>query len=487
MEKARKKIRFSIRLKAILLIVVFGLVMAETAMVNFSLVISNNNQAHYKDLANDLASTVALSLDPVKTKTLTDQVVSIYEANGKPTREKEGTPEYDTYLASFDTMKASPEYQYVQDYLRAVKGSNRDVTAAYIGCVDFVNANALYVVYDEEDPLYPVGMADPLYEEDYPMLENPELGFVPSIYTAEWENEVLATAGKPMHDDAGNIICYAFVDISMKLVRSKQADSIVRLFFYLLATVFVISVIGVVLIHFGLVKPLKTLQGAAKSYDASNPTKTHEIFSNLKVNSRDEAADLADSMREMENDIFAKYNELIEVNKKLVESQQEAEKMTAIANTDALTGVYSKSYYLYTADLLNKKIKAGEDLQFGIVMVDLNYLKYVNDEFGHDSGDAILIKLANTLASTFKGSKLFRIGGDEFALILTDENYSKSEELIKEFNAIVGHSKKDDIETPSAALGYAVFDKAEHASVDDVLKVADKAMYIRKREMKSED
>ena len=68
------------------------------------------------------------------------------------------------------------------------------------------------------------------------------------------------------------------MDISLQNVRNKQADNIIRLFFYLMITVVVLSGLGILVVHFTLIKPVKTLQDAAKSYDVNSPEKTHEKF-----------------------------------------------------------------------------------------------------------------------------------------------------------------------------------------------------------------
>ena len=96
------------------------------------------------------------------------------------------------------------------------------------------------------------------------MLENPMLGFVASIYVDETNGQYLVTAGTAIVDPANpnTVIGYALVDISMTTVRQSQASRIVRLFLYLIGTVILLSVIGILVINFILIKPVKTLQNA---------------------------------------------------------------------------------------------------------------------------------------------------------------------------------------------------------------------------------
>ena len=492
-EIKKRKFRFPIILKTILIFFVAGGVLAEIAMIYFSIVISNSNKERYKTLATDLASTVALSIDTQKTKNLVNAVMSIYdEYETKPVREEyEGTPEFEEYMARFDDIKASQDYKDVQKYLHSVNEANQDADGIYLGAVDYENKLCIYILYDQENEFYPTGVIDPLYPEDYPLLDDHMLGFVASIYYDEVSKETLVTAGTPIVDESGNVICYSLVDFTMTVVRAKQANSIIRLFIYLITTVVLLSAIGVVVVHFIFIKPVKTLHNATKSYDIDNPEKTHEVFSNLKVVVHDEITDLADSMRIMENDIYNKINELTQVNKELAESQEMTEKMTELANKDALTGVRNKIAYDKQVLELNEQISKKEQIKFAVVMIDLNYLKNINDDYGHDSGDIALIKLCNIICTIFAHSPVFRIGGDEFVVILKGKDYLNVDKLIKEFNTKIEELGEDDelsqAEKVSAAIGYSQYNAKKDKCVDDVFKRADKAMYDRKREMKNKN
>ena len=154
------------------MIVIFGLVLAEIAMVYFSVVSSNNNKKTYKNMATSLSNTVALSIDVTKVKNLTNQIVSIYNSyEEKPTRETQGTPEYEEYMASLEAVKQTQDYKDLQSYLHSVKEANVDTEAVYLGWVDYDRKYTVYLVYDVENEFFPVGIIDDLYEEDYPLTQ----------------------------------------------------------------------------------------------------------------------------------------------------------------------------------------------------------------------------------------------------------------------------------------------------------------------------
>ncbi len=491
MENKKIKNRFPIGLKTVLAIFVFGLILAEIGMVYFTMVTSNTNKEYYKSSATKLSNTVALTVDIDKFITVRDEVLSIYDTyEEKPTMDKKGTPEYEDYMSKIESIKQTPEHKELQTYLLSIKNANPETDGIYLVYVDYARKLGIYLVYDTESELYPTGTIDDIYEEDYPMLEDHMLGFVASIFEEEGTGETLVTAGAPIVRN-NEVVGYSLVDINMKTVRASQADKIVRFFVYLVTTVILLSALGATITHFVLVKPVNKLRKAAKSYDVNNPEKTHETFSNLEINSHDEFRELADSMKVMEADINAKIHELTEANDSLRASREFAGKMEELANKDALTGVKNKAAFDKAANELNEKIANKEVVKFGLAMIDLNYLKNINDDYGHDSGDHALVKLCNIIRGTFTRSVVYRVGGDEFVVILQGRDCLKSSALIDEFNHKIEELVSDKDLSPddqvSAAIGYSAFDKDEDSSVDDVFKKADKAMYARKRKMKGQE
>ena len=480
-KEEKKRFRFSIRIKTIIIIAVFGVFLAEIAMVYFSISSSNNNQRKYKEDATELSDTVALSINVGDVKSLRDDIISIYDSyEDKPTRDKEGTPEYEEYMGKVAEVKKIDAYISLQKYLHDVKVANTDTEAVYLGYVDYDNKLTVYLVYDVENEIYPVGVIDSLYEEDYPICEDHMLGFVASIYESEYEG-YLCTAGAPIVDKDNNVLCYALVDISLESMRGKQASSIVRLFIYLASSVVVLCVVGILVINHIVLRPVKTLQDAAKSYDVNKPEETHEKFKNLKVNTHDEFSDLAENMKKMENDINNKINEL-------VASQKVVNQMTERANIDSLTGVRNKALYDRAIELIDEKMKSGKKMEFGIAMVDLNYLKNINDEFGHSAGDVSLVKLCALICGVFVHSPVYRFGGDEFVVLLRNHDYDNIDKLVDEFNNKLAELRKDEDLLPyeriSAAIGYSKYDPSTDKCAEDVFKRADSSMYTRKREMK---
>ncbi|MBQ2529413.1 MAG: GGDEF domain-containing protein, partial [Treponema sp.] len=132
---------------------------------------------------------------------------------------------------------------------------------------------------------------------------------------------------------------------------------------------------------------------------------------------------------------------------------------------------------------------ADGQTNIGIAMIDLNYLKKINDTYGHDKGNVAIITLCQIVCHIFDHSPVFRIGGDEFVVVLRGHDLEHIDELIEEFNRQL-KEKQDNAELQywekvSAAIGYAVYDSAVDSDFDALFKRADDAMYKNKEAMKA--
>lgn len=163
-------------------------------------------------------------------------------------------------------------------------------------------------------------------------------------------------------------------------------------------------------------------------------------------------------------------------------SDQEKQ-LDIIAYQDLLTGF--KNYAAYTQEMsdIDNMIKTNDDAKFAVAMLDVNGLKAVNDAYGHESGNALIRASTHLIGNVFVNSDIFRIGGDEFVVILKDSDYEIRSELyesflkqMKETTFTVG-GKKHPV---SVAIGIADYDGSRHNTYDDVFHAADKTMYDNK-------
>ena len=162
-------------------------------------------------------------------------------------------------------------------------------------------------------------------------------------------------------------------------------------------------------------------------------------------------------------------------------------RLMELTETDGLTNVKNRMAFAEKAKELNTKIRVFPGCDFAIAMFDINDLKKLNDEFGHDSGDDYIVNCCRMICKYFKHSPVFRLGGDEFAAVLTESDYSSCMTLLLEMRETMAELKKQDIpasEKVSMASGVAFFERGRDKSVEDVFKRADEQMYMNKSEMK---
>ena len=494
MEKAKRKFRFPIRWKAITMIVALAVVIIEVAVAYYSIMISKLNRETYSAVAKDISASVAEVVDVEDFKYIKSKVSAVVDASiTHPIAEECTEEEFDAYIVQFESLKSDATYVAKFDktvnYLSKIQTANVDfVDCIYLIYLDVPNRLFVYLVDAAEEDACPAGCLDPIYDFNEGVLDDPTIGFPPYITKTErygW----LITAGSPIYDGE-TVVGYAMADISMYTVRERQANSIVRLFFYMLASLFLVGVLGVVWVSLWMIKPLKKVTNLSLSYNSDDPKGTHQRFQSFENHTHDEITDLTDSIKTMEHDVYDRFNALLDTNKQLLSSREETKKMAILANQDGLTGVHNKVAYNSEVGRINKEIKDKEKLSFAVVMIDLNYLKEVNDTYGHDTGDIALIRLTSLICDIFSYSPVYRIGGDEFVVICRGKDYQRITNLVLAFKKKIDESMDGkgihDGDHISAAIGYAIYDEKIDKTVDNVFKRADKAMYENKREMKKE-
>ncbi|MDO4798484.1 MAG: EAL domain-containing protein, partial [Coriobacteriales bacterium] len=150
------------------------------------------------------------------------------------------------------------------------------------------------------------------------------------------------------------------------------------------------------------------------------------------------------------------------------------------ANVDALTGVKNKRAYVEEEQRLNLQIMERLQPEFALVILDVNDLKKVNDTAGHQMGDRYLRDACKIVCDIFAHSPVFRIGGDEFAVVSQGEDYERVDELV---HSVAEHNK-EALRTGGVvvACGMARFEDDEDVAA--VFKRADKTMYLNKCALK---
>ncbi len=165
----------------------------------------------------------------------------------------------------------------------------------------------------------------------------------------------------------------------------------------------------------------------------------------------------------------------------LIETKNKSLVYKQLAYQDYLTKGWNRTAFEEDIDkLLNQKVT------FRLILLDLNYLKLINDSYGHAEGDYAIIKSYNALKNTIRDNgKSYRISGDEFACIIYDISNETFEKYKEQIEKILKEGSKDKPYNIVLALGTNIYN--ENLNFRDFYKNVDTEMYKNKKILKALD
>ncbi len=384
------------------------------------------------------------------------------------------------------------EYREIEEKLYAIKNSNTYIQYIYIyqihedGCHVVFDLETADVAADKPGQIVPFDHAVEEHKHDLlagrpirPIFSDDEYGKLLTIY-------------KPLYDHNGKCQCYAIVDFSLDVLSEHMRAFMIKLAALFTGCFIFIFVIGLWFIENNIILPLNAMAYCAKNFSYDDPTERRKHFErirSLQVKTGDEIENLYNSLLQMTENIST-YLEHLQLAKVQVANMQiRVFAMDELAHKDSLTGIKNKTAYVKTIDHLNDRISEN-DAEFCIVMIDVNFLKKVNDTYGHERGNEYLINACKLVCSVFGEDHVYRVGGDEFVVIVEGERVSLCRYFVKQFRAEMIRKNANDLLEPwekvSAAVGVAFYDPKIDTNADDVFKRADKEMYENKLAMKAQ-
>ena len=160
------------------------------------------------------------------------------------------------------------------------------------------------------------------------------------------------------------------------------------------------------------------------------------------------------------------------------------------AYADALTSVKNKGAFSMALQKLDEQIADPDTTPtFALAVFDCDGLKKINDEYGHGKGDEYLRLASGLICQVFDDCPVYRIGGDEFTVILEGESCEKAETLCRRFQEVadtINQATEDPWHQVHTSVGISHYLPDSDESTDDVLRRADKLMYEDKRLRKAE-
>lgn len=177
-------------------------------------------------------------------------------------------------------------------------------------------------------------------------------------------------------------------------------------------------------------------------------------------------------------------NHVLTMFRDVSEERRERKRLEWLTSHDSLTGIPNRN--LLESKLESKSMLIGNGAGLGFVFIDIDDFKSVNDSYGHDLGDQLLIAFANKLQESVPpGSTCARIAGDEFGVII--QPISSEPELRTILVRIMSHLMTEyqlsehTLEVACSAGGVAVL---EPTPIQEIMRIADKAMYAVKADQK---
>ncbi len=387
----------------------------------------------------------------------------------------------------------SPKYHELQEGLDKRK-DNTDVHFIYIiiplNTNDTDNIqNVIAAVSSEEyeeNPEYPVKLNSLTGDSYSPSVaqkyldayHRDELSYFEN--TTERGNDL--TGLQPLYDSEGNRVAALCVDIDAHEIHNLLLKhSLITVAITLIAGV-ISALLFLLWANRNVVKPIEELEKSVSDYMANGLNSQDPdslIFAMPEINCKNEVESLAHKIVLMSEALKVTVSNMLNTEQQLVH-------MSIIAHKDSLTQVGNKAAYKDYVKDLQKEINSG-DAEFAVVMADVNRLKQINDSYGHEKGDIYIKRCCKIICDTYQHSPVFRVGGDEFVVILRDRDYERRDELLKKARSEFDRATAGDPDKPwkncSMAVGMAVFDKSKDKNTQAVLSRADKKMYESKNAM----
>jgi diguanylate cyclase (GGDEF)-like protein len=165
-------------------------------------------------------------------------------------------------------------------------------------------------------------------------------------------------------------------------------------------------------------------------------------------------------------------------------NRRELSSLEEIANFDPLTGLYSRHFGMAT---FNRWL--DQQLDFALCFIDMDNLKYVNDEFGHNEGDRYILLVAEQLRAFADDAVISRLGGDEFMLLARGWSENAAEARLEQLREVLRSripEADEAVYNHSMSFGVVGVGSDNETLATDLLSAADEKMYLYKRAHKAE-
>ena len=257
-------------------------------------------------------------------------------------------------------------------------------------------------------------------------------------------------------------VAYVVAGISVDSIKKEQEQYLIWLVMIVTGAAFVFGILLIFYMNRSIITPINMMTSAAVSY-AKNLKEDSQTspLQQLSIQTGDELERLCESLKTMENDILISSVNLVNA--------------TWNSNHDSMTQLYNKRYYWeLLPQLENEK-------NIGVIYMDIDNLKLMNDRCGHDLGDEVIMNAADLIHDyEIAGAECCRVGGDEFVMIIRNTTLEEVDDLVvrlrEDKNNVLSNVSKEFV--CRLAVGGAF--RLENESIGVTIKNAEQEMYKNK-------
>lgn len=248
---------------------------------------------------------------------------------------------------------------------------------------------------------------------------------------------------------------------------AERSRAMIFISFLIFCFVLIITIIAVLLAH-QIIGPLKAIDAAAKRIGEGNYDKP------LTITRNDELGELAQNM-----------------NRTMLKMKGMVQQLKALALEDKLTNVgNATAYEQKIAEIEQRMAIQDPQLAFSVLMIDVNGMKGINDQFGHIMGNELLRQTVQFIRTTYTCSPIFRIGGDEFLVLVTGKDYQNRFTLLERLaacNQKRNYQQERPWEQLAFATGMSDYCPETDRNYQDIFLRADAAMYQNKQSVEGKN
>lgn len=192
-------------------------------------------------------------------------------------------------------------------------------------------------------------------------------------------------------------------------------------------------------------------------------------------------------------ELISHLNDIVEIHLKTIEkakyynqSKKEKEMLSKNINIDELTGLYKRNKFLSDLEQAFRKCFVTETNNLFVAFLDIDKFKNINDNYGHDVGDKVLIHFSNIIKKFVNKVKnghtnvACRWGGEEFIVMLYGSTFDEAQNFLEDFRKFVEKDEFPDVGHITVSIGYSQILLNDKENIDDLIKRSDQGVYLSK-------